>query len=112
MDFKALYLRMRFWITDILHGSPILNPYKDVKFLSEHTFEKGRDIRNNKLNNLLKHASLYTDFYQGYSYKLEDYPVMNKSLLLEHYNEICVDVKNLPWQKVKLHIQTTNYETF
>ena len=111
MDFKALYLRLRFWITDVLHGSPILKPYKDVKFLTEHTYEEGRDIRNEKLKNLLKHASLYTEFYLGFSNKLEDYPVMNKSLLLEHYNEICVDIKHLPWQKGKLHIQTTSGST-
>ena len=111
MNLKATYLRLRFWLLDWINGSPIRKPYKEIKYLSEHAESVGNMLRAEKLNSLLDHASQHTAFYQGYSKNLCDYPVMNKSMYIENYDAISVDAQYLPWQKGKLHIQTTSGST-
>lgn len=111
MDFRALYLRWRYWLIDFLRGSPVRKPYDEIKFLSEHSFEEGKKMREQKLKEILFHASSNTDFYKGYSDNLKNYPVMNKSLYIEHYDAIRVALENIPGQKGKLHIQTTSGST-
>lgn len=46
MDFQAIYLRNKFWIKDYLNGSPIGKPYKEVKYIQEHSAEEGKKIVN------------------------------------------------------------------
>ena len=111
MNLKATYLRLRFWLLDWMNGSPIRKPYKEIKYLSEHADSVGNMLRAEKLNSLLDHASQHTAFYQGYSKNLCDYPVMNKSMYIENYDAISVDAQYLPWQKGKVHIQTTSGST-
>ena len=111
MDFRALYLRCRYWLIDFLQGSPVRKPYNEIKFLSEHSLEEGKGLREKKLKDILFHASSNTVFYKGYSDDLRDYPVMNKSLYIKHYDEIKVALENIPAQKGKVHIQTTSGST-
>lgn len=111
MDLNALYLRLRYWINDWLHGSPIRKSYNEIKYISEHSFEEGLSIREDKLKSLLRHASANTVFYKGYSDELCSFPIMNKSLYLEHYDTIKVNVENIPGQKGPIHIQTTSGST-
>lgn len=49
MNLHAQYLKNQFWKDDMLNGSPIGKPYQEIKFLSEHSEEEGRDLRYGKL---------------------------------------------------------------
>ena len=112
MDFNALFLRTRFWIKDFLNGSPIGAPYKEIKFIQEHSYEKGLPIREKALRNLLTHAKQNTIFYKDIKGEdLKSFPIMNKSSLLEHYHEICVEKSKIPGQIGDIHIQTTSGST-
>ena len=112
MDFKALYLRCRFWIEDFLKGSPIGKPYREIKYIQEHSYEKGLPIREKNLHCLLDHARKHTSFYRNIAgYRLEDFPVMNKMSLIKHYDEIKVPDADIPGQQGKVHIQTTSGST-
>lgn len=112
MDFHALYLRYRFWIKDYLHGSPIGKPYKDIKYISEHNIQISRKIKKAKLEQLLLHAQKHTQFYKNMnSLELQDYPVMNKALLIEHHSEIEIPVEHIPGQIGKVYVQKTSGST-
>ena len=106
MDFNALFLRTRFWIKDFHNGSPIGAPYKEIKFIQEHSYEKGLPIREKALRNLLTHAKQNTIFYKDIKGEdLKSFPIMNKSSLLEHYHEICVEKSKIPGQIGDIHIR-------
>ena len=112
MDLNALFLRTRFWVKDFLNGSPIRTPYKEIKFIQEHSYEKGHPIREEALRKLLAHAKQNTIFYKNVKGDdLNSFPIMNKSSLLEHYNEICVEKSKIPGQVGDIHIQTTSGST-
>ncbi len=112
MDINAFFLRCRFWLKDFFKGSPIRNPYKEIKYIQENSFEKGLPIRQQHLRQLLDFAAKNTQFYKGFEGKpLTDFPVMNKNSLLEHFNEIAVEKEKIPGQVGDIHIQTTSGST-
>jgi len=112
MDLNALFLRTRFWIKDFLSGSPIRAPYKEIKFIQEHSYEKGLPVREEALRKLLAHAKQNTVFYKNIKGDdLKSFPIMNKTSLLEHYHEICVEKSKIPGQVGDIHIQTTSGST-
>ena len=111
-DLRAVYLRCRFWLNDFLHGSPIGKPYREIKYIQEHSYEKGLAIREKNLHRLLDHARRHSSFYKNIAgCCLEYFPVMNKLSLKEHYDEIKVPDKDIPGQQGKVHIQTTSGST-
>ncbi len=112
MDLNAIYLRSKFWINDFFHGSPIAKPYNEIKFIQEHSYEKGLPIREKALQNLLDYARNHTSFYKNISgYNLKDFPIMNKMALIDHYEEIRVKEDEIPGQEGNVHIQTTSGST-
>lgn len=112
MDITAIYRRLVFWISDFLKGSPIRTPYKEIEYISTHSKSEGDKIRMEKLKALLRHARSNTEFYSSIDSEcLTDFPVMNKSLLLEHYDDIAVDINRIPGQTGPLHIQSTSGST-
>lgn len=112
MNYWALYLRYRFWIKDILKGSPIGIPYNDVKKLSECSFADGKKNREENLIQLLKHVQKHTAFYKSFvSYDLDDYPVLNKSFLIEHHKDFEVPYNAIPGQIGDIYIQKTSGST-
>lgn len=112
MDLNAVYLRNKFWITDFLKGSPIGKPYKEVKYLQEHSAEEGLPIRKAALHKLLDYARAHTAYYKDIKgYDLTDFPIMNKASLIEHYDEIRVREEEIPGQVGAVHIQTTSGST-
>lgn len=112
MDCKALYLRHRFWLNDFIDGSPIGKPYREIKYIQEHSFEKGLPIREKKLVRLLDHARKHTNFYKNIGgYQLASFPVMNKLSLIEHFEDIKVSEEFIPGQKGKVHLQSTSGST-
>lgn len=112
MDLNALYLRARFWTNDFFKGSPIRKPYNEIKFIQEHSYQEGLSIREKALHQLLEHARQNTIFYKNIKEcNLQAFPIMNKTSLLEHYNDICVDKSKIPGQIGDVHIQTTSGST-
>ena len=112
MNIYALYLRNKFWIKDFFNGSPIGKPYKEIKFLSEQSYEKGRAIREKKLQDILSYARTYCKFYHKVKTNdLSSFPVMNKNLYLQNYDLIRVPDEQIPGQKGKVHIPTTSGST-
>lgn len=112
MSLRAFYLRNKFWFFDWLKGSPIGNQYREIEYIQEHTAEEGAPLRKKALENLLDYARKNTVFYSKYtSLRLEDYPVMNKSQLIEYYDEIKVDSDKIPNQVGPLYVQKTSGST-
>lgn len=112
MDLHAAYLRREFWIKDFFAGSPVGKPYAEIKEFDCMKFEEAENFRKLKLASLLSHAQQHTRFYSGYSsMNLKDYPIMNKSALLDRYEDICVSIEEIPGQVGRLHIQSTSGST-
>lgn len=88
MDLNAIYRRTVFWINDFFKGSPIRKPYKEVKFIQEHSYEESLPIRTKALHDLMDHARKNTSYYKNISgYNPSSFPIMNKASLLEHFDE-------------------------
>ena len=112
MDLNACYLRTKFWIQDYLKGSPIGKPYREIKFIQEHSYSEGFAIREDALHRLMDFARENTSFYKDVKgYDLCSFPIMNKMMLIEHYDEICVKAESIPGQQGDIHIQTTSGST-
>lgn len=112
MSWRSFYLRKKFWIKDFFNGSQVWRPYAEIKRFDGLSFEDAEAFRRKKLEALLKYAMLNTEFYSGYSsLNLIDYPVMNKSLLLNNYERISVQISKIPGQQGELHIQSTSGST-
>ena len=112
MDIHAIYLRRKFWIDDYLSGSPIGKPYREIKFISEHLKSECDVLRERKLHEILAYAKKNCSFYGGVtSETLSTFPIMNKIKLKDNYEQIKVDVKVIPGQVGKVHIQTTSGST-
>ena len=112
MDCRALYLRCRFWLTDFLHGSPVGKPYREIRYIQEHSYEQGLPLRERSLHRLLDHARQHTSFYKHIEgYRLEAFPVMNKLSLIAHFDDIRVPADAIPGQKGAVHVQTTSGST-
>ena len=76
MDFQAIYLRNKFWIKDYLKGSPIGKPYKEVKYIQEHSAEEGKEIREPALHPSMDYARAHSAFYKNVKgYNLKDFPI-------------------------------------
>lgn len=105
--------RKQFWIKDWYTGTGMWNDFKEIKFIYENP-EEGEQIRQNKLNALLKFADTHVPFYKKLgvkSLKLEDYPVVNKQTYLSNYNVFLTPVDDIPGQKGNIHIQRTSGST-
>lgn len=112
MDWCSLYYRTKFWVTDFFKGSPIGKHYREVKYLSTHNASDTVAYREKKLKDFLKYVSTNSPFYGSYlGRSLSYFPVVNKSILLENYDEIRIPQDRIPGQKGKLHIQSTSGST-
>lgn len=112
MDLHVAYLRRKFWIKDFFSGSPVRKPYAEIKAFNNMRFEDAENFRKLKLEDLLTYAQNHTQFYSKYpSLNLKDYPIMNKSTLLDRYEEICVPIEDIPGQSGRLHVQSTSGST-
>lgn len=112
MSLDSTYKRCKFWVQDYLKGSPIGKPYNELKYIQEHSYEEGLPIREDALHRLMDFAKEHTSFYRKIEgYDLRSYPIMNKTSLLEHYDEIKVDPNEIPGQKGEVHVQTTSGST-
>ena len=112
MNVHSYFLRCRFWVLDFLKGSPIGIPYREIKEFNNASYEKGQIQRDAKLKRLLEFAQTHTSFYHNFhSYKLADYPVINKRVLIEHHKELEVPKDKIPGQIGDVYIQKTSGST-
>lgn len=112
MNAHSYFLRCRFWLLDFFKGSPIGIPYREIKELYNASYENGKIQRDTKLKRLLEFAQTHTSFYHSFhSYKLTDYPVINKQVLIEHHKEIEVPKDKIPGQIGDVYIQKTSGST-
>ena len=108
MDLYSKYLRVKLGIIDCINGLP----YKEIKYIHDHTFEEGLPIREKALHELLDFAHLNTIFYSQFKgYDLTKYPIMTKADLIAHYNEIRVEENKIPRQEGPVFIQRTSGST-
>lgn len=84
----------------------------NIRYIQEHGVQ-AQCLRQQLLTDLLQHAVKNTLFYRNMkSLELKDYPVVNKSILQDHYDEIFIPETNNPWQYGgKYHIQRTSGST-
>ena len=93
-----------FWIKDLLSGGKIYKAYKDIKY----SYSNGNLDFEKDINDLLQHASNTTDFYKEYrGKKLEDFPIINKMVIKENFNEI----QSKQYKGKKLHKMSTSGST-
>lgn len=112
MDLLSFYLRKKFWITDYFNGSPIGKHYREIRYISEHSAAATETYREKKLTEFLRFVCANSAFYKNYAEcALSEFPVVNKSLLLQNYDLIKIDIDKIPGQKGKLHIQSTSGST-
>lgn len=112
MSLDGFYKRNIYWIQDFLHGSRVGKHYREIKTIMKSA-ETGKKIQSDRLNDLLKHAIENTVFYKSYAGRtLEQFPVMNKSKLIENYDDIVVPIEKIPGQETeKVHVQKTSGST-
>src|SRR5690625_3358106 len=111
MRFKSYFLRNTYWLKDYLEGSPIRSHYNDIRNIMENPII-GYRLRKKYLDNLLSYSKQYSKFYnQCTNTKLEDFPVVNKTFLLENYDEIKIPVNRIPNQTGYPSIQVTSGST-
>lgn len=112
MDLNAVYRRTIFWIKDFLKGSPIRKPYKEIKFIQEHSYEEGLPIREKALHNLMDYARTNSPFYKNVKgYDLRDFPILNKMAIIENYDNIKIPENLIPGQIGAVHVQATSGST-
>lgn len=78
-----------FWFVDLLTGSKVRNHYKEIKKINEDiAFRRSRV--DSLLKSLLEHVTSQSEFYSSYkgSLNIEDFPVVDKKLLIKNYNQI------------------------
>ena len=112
MSLNGFCKRSVYWIQDFLHGSKVGKHYREIKTVMRSA-EIGKKIQSERLAALLAHATANTAFYQRYAGRpLEQFPIMNKSKLIENYDAIVVPVDKIPEQETeKVHVQKTSGST-
>ena len=110
-DLFAFFLRMSFWMRDIMKGGCIFSHYKNIRLIQEHP-EQGNIERKRLLTDILRHAVMHTTFYKHINpSSLSNFPIVTKTILIDNYDNIRVDPVYLPWQKGAYHIQRTSGST-
>lgn len=108
MNHSPMYLRWKFWITDFLKGSPIAKPYREIG----NILGGNKYLIDNKLQALLEYSNKYSRYYSNIkSFNLQDYPVMNKALLIANADAIRVPDNVIPGQVGDVFIQRTSGST-
>lgn len=117
MNLRAFYLRNRFWIKDFFNGSPIGKPYREIKYIMEHSYEEGLPIREKALSQLLDYYCLYSEYYRNIFHGgrekkcLSQCPVQTKLTLIANHDKMVVPENVIPGQIGDVFIQKTSGST-
>ncbi len=79
-----------FWLLDALKGRPIGQNLKNISELFSLNFKQLSEQNKPQLEKLLSVATQQSDFYKAYAdfEKLEDFPVVNKTIIKENFESI------------------------
>lgn len=112
-SWEEVYLRWKYWITDFFNGGNMWKSYKEVMYILDNkNLIEGNKIRQRHLDNMLFFATHNLPFYKPFKgCKLEDFPVINKQIMLQRYDEFVTPVHLIPGQVGKVHIQKTSGST-
>lgn len=112
MSFNGFCKRTAFWTNDLIHGRKVRKHFDEIKHVMKNP-AAGKVIQQKKLEQLLTYATKYSSFYQTYVGKpLHAFPVVNKTILTENYDQIVVPVQYIPEQETEtVHIQKTSGST-
>lgn len=116
MSINGWIKRTAYWTYDALHGKKVRYFYDDLnRVLSD--YNKGYPIQQEHLNAILEHAATNSMFYKkisegGKAVKLSDFPVVNKTILNDNHDEVCVPIEKIPYQEGQtVHVQKTSGST-
>lgn len=112
MSFDGFCKRTLYWTNDWLHGKKVRKHYDEIAKVMADS-ETGKKIQSANLKRLLGHTTRYSKFYRKFRGKrLNEFPVVNKSILMENYDSITVPVKYIPEQETEnVHVQKTSGST-
>jgi len=98
-------------MNDCVKGSPVRQHYTDIRSILSNPI-KGKEKKETYLKNLISHATHHSPYYKQYKGKsIRDFPVVNKSILIENYELIKISPENIPDQKGPIRIQSTSGST-
>lgn len=112
MSFDGFCKRTLYWANDFLHGKKVRKHYDEIKEVMTDS-ETGKILQQRNLEQLFAHVTQYSKFYMPYKGKpLAEFPIVNKTKLLENYDDILVSAENIPEQETEtVHIQKTSGST-
>jgi phenylacetate-CoA ligase len=111
MSFISYIKRKKFWINDFSHGGKMWKHFKEIMFIINNP-EEGEEIRKRKLYELIEFACTNTKFYSKIkSKKLSDFPIINKQIILDNYDDFIVPKEKIPGQVGDVHVQSTSGST-
>ncbi|MGN0620902.1 MAG: hypothetical protein ACI4I9_03445 [Porcipelethomonas sp.] len=112
MSFDGFCKRNIYWLNDILHGRKVRKHYNEIKIVLQN-YEKGKKISEKNLKNLLDYVTTNCEFYKQYKgMELSEFPIMNKTKLIENYDVLTIPVQCIPEQETpNVHIQKTSGST-
>lgn len=112
MSIGGAIRRNVYWTVDFFSGQKVGKHYIDIKRILSDA-ELGKKAQQEYINNLLNYAVENSEYYKLYKGKtINEFPVVNKNIMLEHYDEIRVDVAVIPEQETeKIHVQRTSGST-
>ena len=88
MKFGQFIRHTVLWSVDRLRGSPIRKHLRDIEYAFDFP-EKYEAIRQQRLTDLLKHATTTTKYYSRFAENknIYDFPVLNKATLKQHVDD-------------------------
>ncbi|WP_405296246.1 CoF synthetase [Algibacter sp. Ld11] len=104
MEILNRFRKAAYWTLDAIKGGAVKNDFKDIERMFSYTsFSALKAYQKPTLDALLDTAVNNSAFYSSYkSYKsLEDFPVVNKSIIKENFDAITFDDKNNNFLPVK-----------
>lgn len=111
MSLDGFIKRNLYWMNDYFHGGRVRFFYNDLKTVLSDK-DKGYHVQQKHLNELLTHAIKNTEYYKNFSTDLQDFPIVNKNILNENRQKICVSFDKIPGQETKeIHVQKTSGST-
>ncbi len=112
MSIGGFFKRNFYWMNDRFHGSKVRRHFDEIGVVLKDA-QSGREIQQKKLQQLLLHATTYSEFYKPYAGKsIKDFPVTTKNVLNENHDAVAVPFDNIPEQETeKIHVQRTSGST-
>jgi len=112
MSLGGFIRRFTYWTNDFLHKSPVGKQYSNIGKILSNKNNIGVEIQKGHLNKLLEHAVKHTAFYSTFEANdISTFPVINKLIIRENYDNFKVPVSAIPGQVGPVHVQRTSGST-